>query len=170
MQQGLDAGVGEPQWLPCAGVDGKGSLHVLEGSFADEAVMADALDVEQTSVGRKADLTQFLEVLDASDDGEVAGIVDRRLGSERLSLLVILLMRALLVVDVQRRNDAVGDDPGTASAWCAAGDLAVEDQADLAGPADVEVLADHLLEEDASGDRLVEDLGEGELGLRMESW
>jgi hypothetical protein len=30
-------------------------LHVLERGFTDEAIVADALDVEQTSVGRKAD-------------------------------------------------------------------------------------------------------------------
>jgi hypothetical protein len=30
-------------------------LHVLERGFADEAIVADALDVEQTSVGCKAD-------------------------------------------------------------------------------------------------------------------
>src|SRR6185295_13718694 len=56
--------------------------------------------------------------------------------------------------------------PGAPAPRGAAGDLAIEDQADLAGPSDVEVLADHLLEEDASGERLVEDLGQGELGLQ----
>ena len=35
-----------------------GSLHVLEGGFADEAIVTDALDVKQTSVGYKADLAQ----------------------------------------------------------------------------------------------------------------
>jgi len=36
----------------------------------------------------------------------------------------------------------------------------------LAGAADIEVLANHLLEEDASRHRLVEYLGERELGLQ----
>ena len=53
--------------------------------------MADALDVEQTSVGRKADLAQFLKIFDASADRKIAGIVDGRFGSKRLSLLVVLL-------------------------------------------------------------------------------
>src|SRR5450755_2509758 len=48
----------------------------------------------------------------------------------------------------------------------AAGDLAVEYQADLGRASDIEVLADDLFEEDASGHRLVEHLGEGELGLQ----
>jgi hypothetical protein len=35
----------------------------------------------------------------------------------------------------------------------------------LVGAAEVEVLADHLLEEDAAGQRPIQDLGQGELGL-----
>ena len=53
--------------------------------------MADALDVEQTSVGRKADLAQFLKIFEASADREIAGVVDGRFSSKRLSLLVVLL-------------------------------------------------------------------------------
>jgi len=41
-------------------------------------------------------------------------------------------------------DDAVSNDAGTQAAWCAAGDLAVEDQAHLVWPTDVQVLADHL--------------------------
>ena len=39
----------------------------MEGGFADEAIVTDALDVKQTSVGRKADLAQLLEIFDASN-------------------------------------------------------------------------------------------------------
>jgi len=74
--------------------------------------MTDALDVERTSVGRKADLAQFIEVFDASVDGEVAGVVDNGIGSKRLSLLVALFDTGLVVVDVQRWHHAVGDDAG----------------------------------------------------------
>jgi hypothetical protein len=45
-------------------------------------------------------------------------------------------------------------------------DLAVEDQAHLVRAADVEVVADHLLEEDPARQRPVQHLGEGELGLQ----
>ena len=45
-------------------------------------------------------------------------------------------------------------------------DSAVEDQAHLVGAADVEVVADDLLEEDPPRHRLVEHLGQGELGLQ----
>src|SRR6266498_3990771 len=104
-------------------VDSDGPLHVLEGRFADKAVVIDALDVEQTSVGGKADLAQLVEIFDASADAEVAGVVDRRLGSKRLSLLVVLLDPALLVVDVQRRHDALGDDARAEPTGCATGEI-----------------------------------------------
>jgi hypothetical protein len=45
-------------------------------------------------------------------------------------------------------------------------DSAVEDQPDLVRPAQVEVVPDHLLEEDPAGHGLVEHLGQGELGLQ----
>ena len=41
-----------------------------------------------------------------------------------------------------------------------------KDQLHVIGPADVEVLADHFLEEDAAGGGTVEDLGQGELSLK----
>ena len=75
-------------------------MHVLERGLADEAIVTDALDVEQTSVGCKADLTQFFEIFDAPANGEVAGVVDRRFSSESLALLVVLLDTRFLVVDV----------------------------------------------------------------------
>jgi hypothetical protein len=61
---------------------------------------------------------------------------------------------------VQRRYHAASDDTGAESPRRAAAHLAVEHQAHLAGAADIKVLADHLLEEDAPGHRLVEYLGE----------
>jgi len=166
VQKSLHAWIGEAQRCRALIVHGDRSLHVLEGGFADEAIVTDALDVKQTSVGRKADLAQLLEIFDASADGEVAGVVDRRFGSKCLSLLVVLLDAGLLVVDVQRRHHAVGDDACAEWPRCAAVHLAVEHQAHLAGAADIEVLADHLLEEDAPRHRLVEHLGERELGLQ----
>jgi len=98
----LDPRISEAQRRRALTIHGCGCLQVLERCFADEAVMADALDVEQTSVGRKADLTQVLEIFDASADREVASVVDGRFSSKRLSLLVILLDTGLLVVNVQK--------------------------------------------------------------------
>jgi hypothetical protein len=84
----LNARIGEAKCRGAPVVDGDGFLHVLEGCFADEAVVTDALDVEQTSVGRKADLAQIFEIFDASADGEVACIVDGGFGAEGLVFLV----------------------------------------------------------------------------------
>ena len=84
IEQGLHTRIGEAQRCGTLVVDSDGLLQVLEGRFADEAVVTDALDVEQTSVGGKADLAQFGEIVDASADGEVAGVVDRGFGAEGL--------------------------------------------------------------------------------------
>jgi hypothetical protein len=64
----------------------------------------------------------------------------------------------------------VGDHPGAkrsgGGAWPAAHQAAVKDQGDLIGSADVEVVADDLLEEHPPRHRLVEHLGQGELDLQ----
>ena len=60
----------------------------------------------------------------------------------------------------------VRNRPGVAPRPC--DQAPVEDQADLVGAAGVEVVADDLLEEHPPGDRPVEHLGQGELGLQIE--
>ena len=59
------------------------------------------------------------------------------LGSHRSPLFVVLLDLGVLVVDVQRRRDALGGDPGAEPArgfvFAAVEDSAVEDQADVIG-------------------------------------
>src|ERR1700693_5302666 len=95
----------------------------------------------------------------------------RPMAKSRVSLMVVSVRSAcpslwyclMRVIDVQRRDHAVGDDTGAEPPRRAAAHLAVEHQAHLAGTADIEVLADHLLEEDAPRHRLVEHLGEREL-------
>ncbi len=82
MQQALNPRVSKPQGCRTLIAHSDSSLHVLERCFTDEAVMADALDVEQTSVGGKADFPQFLEIFDAPANVEVASIIDGRFGSK----------------------------------------------------------------------------------------
>ena len=53
MQKSLHAWIGEAQRCRALIVHGDRSLHVLEGGLADEAIVTDALDVKQTSVGSK---------------------------------------------------------------------------------------------------------------------
>jgi hypothetical protein len=64
-------------------------LHVLERGLADKAIVTDALDVEQTSVGCKADLAQLSKILDALADTKVAGVVDGCFGAKSLQQLVV---------------------------------------------------------------------------------
>ena len=94
------------------------------------------------------------------------GIVDRRLGPQGAALLMILLDPRTLVVDVQRRCYPLGDHAGAEPPRRLLADPPLEDQLHVIGPADVEVLADHLLEEHTAGVGSVEDLGQGELRLK----
>jgi hypothetical protein len=76
----------------------------------------------------------------------------------------------MLVVDVQAGDHPAGDDAGAEAARrgeaALADDPAGEDQGDLVRAADVEVVADDLLEEEPPGDRGVQHLGKGKLGLQ----
>ncbi len=55
-EQGLHSGIGEAQGGGALLVDGEGLIELLERSFVEGAIMAERLDVEETSVGREADL------------------------------------------------------------------------------------------------------------------
>jgi hypothetical protein len=98
------------------------------------------------------------------------GVVDGCLGAQCLPFLVVLLDRGVLVVHVQARRDVLGDDPGAeypgGRALAAPLDLPGEDEADPVRAAQVQVVADDLLEEDPPAHRGVEHLGEGELRLQ----
>src|SRR3990172_1903712 len=62
-EQGLHARISEAQASGALPADLLGSLDALERVFAHRAVVAEALDVEQTSVGGEADLPQRREVV-----------------------------------------------------------------------------------------------------------
>src|SRR3954453_22063110 len=86
MQQPLHPWISEAQRCRALSIDHDRPLQVLERCFADEAVVADALDVKQTPVGGKADLAQFREIFDASANVEfpvsfMGGSVRNRLPS-----------------------------------------------------------------------------------------
>src|SRR5579863_1156843 len=172
LQQRVDPGVAEPQCGDAGAAghdDGRGQGG--EGPGAVDGVVADGLDAEQAPVGGEADLPQVGQAGQPFGDAEVGGrVVDGGLGPDGPAELVVLLYFRMLVVDVQARDHAVGDDagaePARRRALAAADDLAAEDQRDLVRAADVEVVADDLLEEDPPGGRPAQDLGEGELGLR----
>jgi hypothetical protein len=60
------------------------------------AVVADSLNVQQTSVGSEADLPQGGKVFQPLADLEVQGVVKRRLRAQGASFLVILFDPATL--------------------------------------------------------------------------
>src|SRR3954454_18894643 len=95
---------------------------------------------------------------------EVAGVVDGGLGPKCSSFLVVLLHGGVFVLGVQRRSDAVGDHPGPEQGrggpFPTVVDAPVEDQPDLIGAADVEVVADDVFEEDPASQGGVEHLGQ----------
>ena len=60
----------------------------------------------------------------------------------------------------------MGEDAGAPVSGGAAGDPAIKDQLDLIGPAEIEVLADHLFEKQPAVHRAIEHLGQRKLGLK----
>jgi len=92
-------------------------VQLVEHVGPEGAVVAEALDAEQASVGGEADLLQIIEVPQPATDIEVVRVVDDRLGAQRAPFLVVLLDARVLVVDVQRRDDPVGNDAGAMPRW-----------------------------------------------------
>jgi len=108
--------------------------------------VTEALDFKQPAVRAEADFAQFRQVVQSFADGKVVGVVDRRFGAQSALLLVILLDPGVLVIDVEGGCDALGEDAGAEPSRGAPGDPPIKDQLDLVGPAEIEVLADHLFE------------------------
>ena len=112
MQQRVDARIGKAQARgPLAAFSGR-TVDGLECIFGEDAVVAQAFDLEQPAIGRKADLAQLGQVVQAFADAEVVAVVDGGLGAQRPAFLVILLDARVLVVDVQGRGHALGEDAG----------------------------------------------------------
>ena len=110
-------------------VDAHRTVQLVEHVGAEGAVVAEALDAEQASVGGEADLLQIFKVPQPAADIEVVRVVDHRLGAQRAPFLVVLLDARVLVVDVQRRGNPVGDDAGAIPRGGASVDAPIEDRA-----------------------------------------
>lgn len=162
----MDLGVGEAQAGDALTVASERAFDRLEGGFGEHTVVAETFEPEQSPAGGKADLAQFRQVGQPLADAEVVSVVDRGLCPERSTFLVVLLDARPLVIDLQRRRDPLGQDAGLEASGGGANDPAVEDQLDLIRAAEVEVLANDLLAEQATMHGLVEHLGERELGLQ----
>src|SRR5579875_672344 len=157
--KGLNLGIGEMQGRSPLSSHLAGTVHLLEDFFGQDAIMADP------PIGLEADLPQAGQVVDSLADIEIWGAVDRGLGSQGSAFFVVLLDARSLIVDVQGRNHAIGNHPGSEQSGRTFGDPAVEDPLHLLGPADVQVFPNHFFEEDATGQWSVENLGEGKFDL-----
>src|SRR5882724_3242752 len=72
----------------------------------------------------------------------------------------------MLVIDVERGGDALGDHARAKASRGALGDPAVEDQLHLSRIAEVEILMNHLLEEGPASQRPVHYLRQSEFSLQ----
>src|SRR5579871_2154041 len=164
-QERLHGAVREAQGASPLFIDRYRLIEPAEGVLAQGAILADRLDVQQTSVGLEADLPQGGQVHQPLAQAEVARVVDGSLGPQGAAFLVVLLDARALVVDVQRRRYPFRQHARAEASRRLGGDASSEDQLDLVGAAQVQVLADDLLEEDAAGQRPVQHLGQGEFRL-----
>ena len=134
-------------------------------AWARARIMAEALVAEQASVGGEADLPQ---------GGQIHTrplLMPRSSGLLRLvtvrSALPSLWSGFTLACFYSACSEGVtpsvmpGPKEGPGGAFSAVVDAPVEDQPDLIGAADVEVVPDHVFEEHPASDRGVEHLGEG---------
>src|SRR5262249_9797820 len=77
-----------------------GTIELVEGLLGENAVVRDGLDVQEATVGRKADLPESGEVPEAFADIKILGVVNGRLGAQRLTFFVVLLDARTLIVNV----------------------------------------------------------------------
>src|SRR6201981_3058184 len=166
LEKRLSAWVGKTQAGAALAAGCHRSVDGLQGIFAEDAVVAQPLDLDQPLIGRKSDCAQLCKIVQAFANAEVVSVVDDRLGPQGAVFLVVLLDARVLVIDVQGRGDILRDHPGAKACSRMARYPALEDEFDLLRAAEIEVLADHLLEEQATMHRSVEDLGGGELHLQ----
>jgi hypothetical protein len=53
-----------------------GAVDFLEAVLGKDAVMAEVLDLQETTIGGKADLAQLPQIVQSLADAEVPGVVD----------------------------------------------------------------------------------------------
>ena len=77
VEKRLGAGFAKAQRRGALAIDFEGAYHLIESVFADAAIVRDGLDVEQSSVGLKADGAKRGQVREVLADTEIPGVVDR---------------------------------------------------------------------------------------------
>ena len=112
-----------------------------------------------------ADRDEGGEAHKAPADAEVVRVVDGRLGAQRPIELPVLLDPGRAVLDLERWLGAGPEDPRPGGCPAIAQDAVLEQDLQLLGPAQIELVGDDLLEEGAAMEWAVEDLGAADLEL-----
>jgi hypothetical protein len=165
-QQGHGTSLTEAQAGGALTVGGNGGQHDTFYTFLREvAVMADALDVQQTSIDLSTDLLQKRQVGDIHAHPEVLGIIDDGFGTQCLAFFEVLLDQRLLVLNVQVGVDPSFNHSRPKPARSTANNLAVEHQLHSIRAAQVQVLFDHGFKELPATGGIVKDLGTADFHL-----
>ena len=159
LHQGQNPAVAEAEAGGALAVDADRLADGINVALADETVVAQVFDAQQAPVGGEADLPQCGQIDESPADGEVVGIVDGGFGPQGLTFFVVLLDLGFLVLDMERGDHALGEDPGAKRAGRPAGDAAVEDQLHSIGASDVEILPNDFFKETPAGVGPVQHLG-----------
>src|SRR5262245_53879546 len=96
---------------------------------------------------------QLGQVLQASQDPDVVGLVDDGLDPQRPALLEVLLDTGVLVGEVHLYLGARPKDPGAEGFLGGGADLAAKQDGDLLGPADANVVGHQGLKEPSGAAR-----------------
>src|SRR6266567_2309097 len=154
----------------CAGIpeaQGSGSLALLKRGQCDPfkergrngTALSGTLNGQQTTIGGASLRLQFRQVVQAALAAEVGGRIAHGLDTQRAALFQIFLDPRVFVENVDDDVHTTCDHLGRELTVGVGVDLPAEDQLDLIGPTDVEVVGDERLEETAGTTWCVEDQG-----------
>jgi len=91
-------------------------VHAAKRGFAGQGIAGGAWDAQEAAVGATADVAELGQMAEGAADRAVAGVVDRGLGAQGAPCLVIGFDPGVFVVEVERGDDPVADDPGAEAA------------------------------------------------------
>ena len=82
LEERLNAWVGKTQGGGALTAGCDRSVDGLQGIFAEDAVVAQPLDLDEPLIGRKPDRAQLRKIVQAFADSEVVSVVDGSLGPQ----------------------------------------------------------------------------------------
>src|SRR5215212_590973 len=126
-QKRLDTRIVEAKRRDPLSLDSQRLNDSVQLSLANCTVVADSLNVKETSIGLEAYLPQSGQVVQSFADIEVPSLVDRRLGPQGASFLVVLLDPSVFIVDMQRGDDSLSNHSGLEASRSLATNLLVKD-------------------------------------------